>query len=223
MKFCIGILLFYFVSATGSRSTPLKIQNLIDQAEILREWDKCNEARPLLNKAKSQLEAYFEGAVSPKQNAWTYARLALIAASLSQCGQDQLTNANKIESLALQALKLEPMNAVAHTVLGSYYRETSQLSWFEKMFLNSIEEATFLRAKKHLEKALNVDPHDFFALWEMAQLYEDWKKDSKAVEFLNRLLHSPRKDPANQILVKKAQEKLIELESPRRQRSGRVR
>jgi hypothetical protein len=110
-------------------------------------------------------------------------------------GRTQIELAREVYENARKAVRVDPLFAPAHVVLGSYYREVA-LAGSLKMKLaramyGGIPGGTLKDSKRELEKAVELDQQDIFAHFELAKTYHALKDDQNARNQLNIVLSLP--------------------------------
>ncbi len=84
------------------------------------------------------------------------------------------------------ALRLNPNDDVARSILGSFYRALGNVSWIErslaKVFLGGLPSGGYEDAERELLAAIRIAPYEFRHYYELGLLYEDWDRPADAVK-----------------------------------------
>jgi len=135
--------------------------------------------------------AYGEAAVRVNPNGadghFTIAQ-ALGRLSRTRGGKERVRFAKTIYDEAMKAIELDSTHDGAYHVVGAWHAEVKRLSGFQKFFAKTLFGGGFLDkgnwddAQKYLEKAVALKPQNIFHRLELAEVYIDVGKYSKARE-----------------------------------------
>ncbi|MEX2116683.1 MAG: hypothetical protein WEB37_07340 [Bacteroidota bacterium] len=110
--------------------------------------------------------------------------------------QEKLDVGKFVVEHARKAVEIDSTFGPAYVVLGILYREAAKLKWYERVIANVVFggslPGTIEDSERVLQRALNLNPRDIFAYFELAQTYNFLENDEKAVElFRKSLMFSP--------------------------------
>ena len=151
-------------------------------------------------------------------SATTYAYLAMSYGNqaLYEGGKAKIMLANKIESDAKKSLQINPNQYLSYVILGIYYRQIADLSWFERMFANTffgnVPEGTFNQSVEMFRKALAIKPKTIVASFQLALTYKAMGDQENEKNLLEELIKYPQKNFRDKFAIKKAKKRLKELE-----------
>lgn len=147
--------------------------------------------------------AYGEAAVRANPNGadghFTIAQ-ALGRLSRTRGGKERVRFAEIIFNEASKAIALDSMHDGAYHVLGAWHEEVMLLSGIQKFFAKTLFGAGFLDkgnwadAQRYLERAVALKPQNIFHRYELAGVYIDVGKYSKAREQITALETFPIAD-----------------------------
>lgn len=180
-----------------------------DIGESLLDQNKKKEAEPYFREADKYarlLETKF-----PKRAEVQYYR-AVVAGNLDgylSLGK-QMKMGHAVEKFAKRAVELDSNFQPAYVVLGSFYREIAALNSFERAVFGKVPGASFQNSEKLLRKAIELNPNDPFAHFELAGTLSKEHKSKEAKANYQKVLSLPQSDPRQPhlaALAKKALEK----------------
>jgi tetratricopeptide (TPR) repeat protein len=121
-------------------------------------------------------------------HAWLAASLGNLAMVVST--EERVRLAREIEDELQTAVRLNPEDDVAYSILGSFYRALGNVSWIERalanIFLGGIPSGGYEEAEVAIKRAIAIAPNVRRHQFELALLYIDWGKDQEAREALER-------------------------------------
>lgn len=124
--------------------------------------------------------------LSADAHTWYAAALGSVALHVGGRTKIQLTHQILVE--LRRAIDLNPVNDIAYSILGSFYRALGGLSWFERqlasIFLGSLPEGGYEDGERALKKAIELNPSAPRHRYELGMLYLDWGKEELAREHL---------------------------------------
>lgn len=118
-------------------------------------------------------------------HAWLAASLGCRALVVDTRTKLKLSHAIKQECET--AIRLNPKDDVAYTILGSFYHALGNLSFVEKqlanLLLGGVPDGGFQESETALKKAIALSPGTFRHYYELGDLYKDWGRtdDTKRV------------------------------------------
>ncbi len=143
-------------------------------------------ARLLVAKYPKRAEAYFYLAI-------TNGNL-----SLYRSGRGKAEAGRNIEKYAKKAIELDPDYSPGYTVLGIYYREVANLSWFTRAIAKTLggglPNGTMAMSERMLRIAVRKDPHTIYPLYQLAVTLEMRKKYREALAAYRKVLQLSLKD-----------------------------
>ena len=118
--------------------------------------------------------------------------LAMILGRLSRTksSKERVRYAKIIYDEATRAVELNPNHDNAHHVLGAWNAEVKRLSGIQRFFAKTLFGGGFMSkanwddAVRHLERAVEIDPQHVYHRLELAEVYVDLGRYSKAREQL---------------------------------------
>lgn len=135
-------------------------------------------------------------------NAHAYLAAAYGSVAMFEGGKGKVKLANTIREELDIALKLDPKNAVAHTIYGTWQREVSEVGWVERrlanMFLGSLPEASLDESVRHFNVAIQADPKVLRHRYELGLTYIAMDREDLASRSFRAALTCPdllRTDP----------------------------
>jgi tetratricopeptide (TPR) repeat protein len=150
-------------------------------------------------------------------SAATYAYLAMSYGNqaLYEGGKSKIKLAHQIEDNAKKSIQLNPNQYLSYVILGIYYRQIADLSWFERMFANTffgkVPDGSFEESVQMLNKALKIKPNTIVASFQLALTYKAMGEEQKEKNLLEALIKYPQKNFRDKFAIKKAKSRLKEL------------
>lgn len=151
-------------------------------------------------------------------SAATYAYLAMSYGNqaMYEGGKERIKLARKIEENAKKSLGLDPDQYLPYVILGIYYRQIADLSWFERMFANTffgdVPEGSFEQSIQMFKKALDIKPNTIVASFQLSLTYKAMGEKEKERDVLRKLIKYPKKNFRDKFAVRKAERRLKDLE-----------
>ena len=103
--------------------------------------------------------------------------------------------ANEIKRELDIALRLNPKNDVAYSILGTFYRTLGNVGWIEKqladLLLGGLPEGGFSEAEQSLKKAIELAPTIIRHHFELGLLYLDMEKPQDAKKVFQSAVKLP--------------------------------
>ncbi len=186
-----------------------------DLGEEYYEYKKRDSSEIMIKKAidlsKKLKNNFPDSAASYAYLAMSYGNQAMYVG-----GKEKIKYAHKIEDNANQSLKLNPDLYISYVILGIYYRQIADLSWFEKMFANTfygnVPDGSFEQSIKMFNKALEIKPETIVASYQLALTYSRMGETGKEKKLLEKLLTYPQKNFRDKFAIRKAKKRLKKLE-----------
>lgn len=128
--------------------------------------------------------------------------LALVLGRLSRTkgSKERVRYAKIIFDEATRAVTINPNHDNAHHVLGAWHAEVKRLSGIQRFFAKTLFGGGFMSkanwddAVKHLERAIEINPQHIYHRLELAEVYTDLGRYSKAREQLQVIPTLPNVD-----------------------------
>jgi tetratricopeptide (TPR) repeat protein len=136
---------------------------------------------------------------SSKGYAWLAASLGMMADNIG--AKEKLKKANEIKRELDKALKLNPNDETALSILGSYYREAADIGWFRRFmgntFVGRMPEGNNELAEKAFRKAIALDPRIIRNYHELALLCLDTGRKDEALQLMKTGMEKPMLFPSD--------------------------
>lgn len=188
--------------ATRDAGEHFKVEGNKDQAERYFE-----QARAL---AQEMLRRYPDRGESHYFAASTAGQLALFRGARAK-----VRLSREIAREAKAAIVLDPADGRPHAVLGVYYREVANANAFTKMLaktlLGGLPDGTNEDAERELLRAVELNPSDVHATYELAETYRVMKRPEREQEYLKKVVELPATAQRDPRLKAKAAERLAAL------------
>lgn len=124
---------------------------------------------------------------------WLAAALALKADKIG--AKEKLKRAAEVKQELDKALRLNPKDDVAWSMLGSYHYQISKIGWFSRMigntFIGEMPEGSREAAEKEFKTAISLNPRVVRHYYELAQLYLDQDRKKEAYDILRAAENKP--------------------------------
>jgi tetratricopeptide (TPR) repeat protein len=150
----------------------------------------------------------------PEGYYWVAATLASLIASRD--GPEKVRLSREIDENAHRALAIDPCFTPAYLVLGITYRELSGLGWFVRGvasgLFGGLPKGSIEDAQRLLGMAVDLDPDDPFAHYQLGLTLEKRKKPGEAAAEFRRALALPPRAARDLRLRPDATERLARLE-----------
>jgi tetratricopeptide (TPR) repeat protein len=150
-------------------------------------------------------------------SAATYAYLAMSYGNqaLYEGGKEKIKLAHKIEDNAKKSIQMNPGQYMPYVILGIYYRQIADLSWFERMFANTffgnVPDGSFEQSIAMFQKALALKPNTIVASFQLSLTYKAMGDNKKEKYLLQELINYPEKNFRDKFALKKAKKRLEEM------------
>ncbi|HEX7125933.1 MAG TPA: hypothetical protein VF406_09155 [Thermodesulfobacteriota bacterium] len=135
--------------------------------------------------------------------------------ALYRGAREKVRLSREIEKEAKAAIALDPTDGRPHAVLGIYYREVANANPFTKMLartlLGGLPDGTNEDALRELGKAVELDPNDLFATYELARTYRIMDRRDEERAALEKVLALPVATERDARLRRQAEARLAEL------------
>ncbi|MEW5799110.1 MAG: hypothetical protein AB1728_08900 [Bacteroidota bacterium] len=123
--------------------------------------------------------------------------------------------ANEIKRELDIALRLNPKNDVAHSILGTFYRTLGNVGWIERqladLLLGGLPEGGFAEAERSLKKAIELAPTIIRHHFELGQLYLDMEKPQEAKKVFQSAVNLPPLLASDVRRIERMKRKISEL------------
>lgn len=110
--------------------------------------------------------------------------------ALFKGGKEKVKLAKLIEENANKAMTINKNHYLPYLILGIYYRELAELSWFERAFANTffggVPKGTFEDSEKMLKKSMELKPNSIIASYYLSLTYKSMENKSKEKEILQK-------------------------------------
>jgi tetratricopeptide (TPR) repeat protein len=123
--------------------------------------------------------------------------MVLGRASRTKGKKERVKFAKVIYDEATKAVELKADHDGAHHVLGAWHAEVKRLSGFQRFFAKALFGGGFMgaaswdKAVEHLERAVAINPQHVYHRLELAEVYIDLDRYSKARELLQSIAALP--------------------------------
>ena len=161
----------------------------------LGDMTKSEEREPMYRKAEMfATQAVDADSLNADAHCWRAVAIGYIA--IYEGVRAKVAAANEIKRELDIAVRLDPKNDVAHSILGTFYRTLGNVGWIEKqlanLLLGGLPPGGFLEAEQSLKKAIELAPTIIRHRFELGLLYMDMERpeDAKKV-FTEALKHPP--------------------------------
>ena len=144
---------------------------------------------------------------------------ALGRLSRTKGGKERVRFAKIIYDEGMKAIELDSTHDGAYHLVGAWHAEVKRLSGFQKFFAKALFGGGFLDkgnwadAQKYLEKAVALKPQNIFHRVDLAEVYVDVGKYSKAREQLTTIATLPIADVLDSDYQKEAAQLLDDIKS----------
>jgi tetratricopeptide (TPR) repeat protein len=122
---------------------------------------------------------------------------------------------NEIKNELDKAIKLNPKNDVAYSILGTFYRTLGKVGWIEKqladLLLGGLPEGGFPEAEQALKKAIDIAPNIIRHRFELGQLYIDMEKPEEAKKVFQSAIDLPPVLASDNSRIERMKRKISEL------------
>lgn len=130
---------------------------------------------------------------SSEAHAWTAASLGSLA--MRSSAKEKVRLSREIKKHADEAVRLNPRNDIALTILGSFYRELAKVGWLERSLANllfgGLPAGSFEDSETALKRAIAAAPDVMRHYYELGKLYMDWERPDDARTVLEQGLTKP--------------------------------
>lgn len=167
---------------------------IADVAKQIEGNDKASEQRR--DSLYTIGRGYADAAVRKNpQGADGHYALAMVLGRLSRTkgSKERVRFAKQIFEEATKAVDLRADHDAAHHVLGAWHAEVKRLSGFQRFFAKTLFGGGFMsaaswdKAVEHLERAVAINPNHVYHRLELAEVYVDLDRYTKAREMLQSI------------------------------------
>ncbi len=128
-----------------------------------------------------------------KGHTWLAASLGIMADNIGT--KEKLNRAAEIKRELDIALRLNPNDESALSLLGSYYREAADIGWFRRMvattFIGEVPKGNYDLAEKAFKKAMALDPEIIRNYHELALIYIERGNREEAFRLMKIAIQKP--------------------------------
>jgi tetratricopeptide (TPR) repeat protein len=128
-----------------------------------------------------------------KGHSWYAASLAIMADKIGT--KEKLTRAKEVKRELDTALRLNPNDETALSILGSYYREAASIGWFKRIignaFIGEVPKGNYDLAEKTFRKAISIDARIIRNYHELALIQLEKGQRDEAVRLMKTALDKP--------------------------------
>jgi tetratricopeptide (TPR) repeat protein len=146
--------------------------------------------------------------LNAKGHTWLAASLGMMADKIGT--KEKLKRAKEIKHELDIALRLNPHDETALSMLGSYYREAANIGWFKRMmgnaFLGEVPKGDYTLAEKAFRKAISIDSRIIRNYHELALICIDSGNKEEAITLIKSALEKP-------ILIESDKKRIEEMHS----------
>ncbi len=176
-----------------------------DYGVLVRLTRVNNDIGRVLLRKSPDAESYYRNAIAYAErlraqypdSAETWFYLALCHGSLVPFKSlgEKLELSRDVRANAERALAIDSSFAMAHVILGIYYRAVARLGWFERTIVNGILGknlgGTYEDAEQHLHRAVALEPENPYAHFELSWVYRAMGRTDDAKAELQKVLTIP--------------------------------
>ncbi len=128
-----------------------------------------------------------------KGHTWLAASLGMMADNVGT--KEKLKRAREIKSELDTAIRLNPNDETALSMLGSFYREAAGIGWFRRMmgnaFIGDVPVGNYELAEKAFRKAISIDPGIIRNYHELALICIKNDNREEAIRLMTTALNQP--------------------------------
>lgn len=128
-----------------------------------------------------------------KGHTWLAASLAMMADKIGT--KEKLNRASEIKRELDTALRLNPNDESALSLLGSYYREAANIGWFRRVvantFIGEVPSGNYELAEKAFRKAMSLDPEIIRNYHELALICLEKNNREEALRLMKIAIEKP--------------------------------
>ncbi|MCX6179221.1 MAG: hypothetical protein NT163_07650 [Chlorobiales bacterium] len=148
-----------------------------------------------------------------KGHTWLAASLGMMADKIGT--KEKLKRAKEIKRELDTALRLNPNDETALSMLGSYYREAAKIGWFRRMvgntFIGEVPKGNSTLAEKAFLKAISIDSRVIRNYHELALIYIEYGKKDEAIRLMTTALDKPILIPSDRKRIEEMRRLLKKL------------
>lgn len=186
-----------------------------DLGEEYYEYGKKDSSEVMIKKA-IEFSEKLKNNYPDSASCYAFLAMSYGNQALYKGGKDKIKLAHKIEDNAKKSLRINSDQYLSYVILGIYYRQIADLSWFERMFANTffgdVPDGTFEQSVEMFKKALDVRPRTIVASYQLALTYSLMGDKEKEKKLLEELITYPQKNFRDKFAIKKSKKRLKELE-----------
>ena len=175
-----------------------------DSAAILwklaRSWVCAGDIAPRSERIQFYTEAQDFAAravkadsLSSDSHTWLAASIGNIA--MYEGGKTKIHLCRTVKKEIDRALEFNPGNALAYSILGSFYKALGDVSWFERrlagIFLGGLPDGGYEESEAAFRKAITLAPGVIRNHYELGKVYMQEDRDGEAFIEFQRALYLP--------------------------------
>ncbi len=130
---------------------------------------------------------------SSKGHTWLAASLGIMADKIGT--KEKINRANEIKRELDSALRHNPNDETALSLLGSYYREAANIGWFNRVlattFIGNVPKGNYDQAEKAFRKAISLAPKIIRNYHELALICIDKGNMEEALQLMKIAVEKP--------------------------------
>lgn len=145
----------------------------------------------------------------------TWLAAALGSMAMEEGAKRKVRLAREIQRELDTAVRLNPNDDVARSILGSFYRALANVSWLERslanIFLGGLPSGGYEESERELLEAVRIAPNEFRHHYELGRLYADWDRPADAVKAFRRAIEVGPRMAADRQRLESAKIRIAEL------------
>lgn len=176
-----------------------------------------NDRKALYNQGRDYAQRAVAAAPQSSITHFALAR-AIGRAALSMGARDRVKYAGEVRKEALEALRLDSLNAGAMDVMGMWNAEIMRLSGFTRFMAKNLlggkvfSEASWNEAQRYLERAVQLEPNRVVHRLNLAGVYADRGNKARAREEYQAVLRLPATEYNDKNYKGQAETRMKELD-----------
>jgi len=168
--------------------------------KLARSWVCAGDIAPHSERIRyyTEAEGFAAGSVnadslSSEGHTWLAASIGNIA--MYEGGKTKIQLCRTVKKEIDRALELNPKNALAYSILGSFYKALGDVSWLERrlagLFLGGLPDGGYEESEAAFRKAIGLAPEVIRNHFELAKVYMLQDRDEEAFVEFQRALWLP--------------------------------
>jgi tetratricopeptide (TPR) repeat protein len=135
------------------------------------------------------------GVDSLRSEGYTWLAAALGNIAMSEGARTKVRMCHEIRDALEKAVRLNPADDIAYSILGSFYVALGSVSWFERqlalVFLGGLPHGGFAEAEQALQAAINLAPTVIRHRYELGRLYKLQGREGDALKEFREVTRLP--------------------------------